>query len=214
MPKQARKPEEIELFKEKILNAALKLISEDGFNTLSMRKLGASLDIAAKTIYNYFENKDEIYLMVTARGFEELYKSLEKANQFNSDPFERLRAIGRAYLNFGKDHPNYYNIMFSYDVPKYSDYLGTSIEHVADMQNKTALKSVGLVSEVLTELSEKKHPFPPEDIQFKLLQIWGTLHGIISLITSRVTLEVADINDNIIDRYLEEALIPYANQIK
>jgi len=214
MPKQARKPEEVELFKGKILNTALDIITEDGFDALSMRKLGARLGIAAKTIYNYYANKDEIYLMVTARGFEELFEFMERASKSSPGPLERLRAMGKAYLDFGKNHPNYYNIMFSYDVPKYSDYLGTAIEPTADLQNRTALKSVELVSEVLMELAEKDHSFPISDVPFKLLQLWGTLHGIISLLTSRVTLEVTIIDDNILDRYLEEALIPYGSQTK
>ncbi|MCK5680918.1 helix-turn-helix transcriptional regulator, partial [bacterium] len=62
MPKAPRTPEEVELVRQAILDAALKIIVEDGYKGFSMRKLGRSMGMTAKTVYNYFINKDEIYL--------------------------------------------------------------------------------------------------------------------------------------------------------
>ena len=76
MPKAARSQEEINEVRLKILGEALNLISQHGYEGFSMRKLGQRLGIAAKTIYNYFESKDEIYLHVLTRGFELMYEEL------------------------------------------------------------------------------------------------------------------------------------------
>ena len=86
MPRPQRKPEEVEAFKEEILAQALHLIVRHGFDGFSMRKLAARLGIAAKTIYNYFNNKDELYLVILTRGFEDLHRQCRKAFDANDEP--------------------------------------------------------------------------------------------------------------------------------
>lgn len=58
---------EIETIKQKILEQALYLMSCHGFDGFSMRKLGSRLGVSAKTIYNYYQNKDELYLAILTR---------------------------------------------------------------------------------------------------------------------------------------------------
>jgi AcrR family transcriptional regulator len=72
MPKLQRSPKEIEAVREDILEHALDMIVRGGFNRFSMRKLAARLGIAAKTIYNYYRNQDELYLCILTKGFEQL----------------------------------------------------------------------------------------------------------------------------------------------
>ncbi len=78
MPKAAWTRDKINNTKEKILDVALKLIIEEGFNKLSMRKIAARLGITAANIYNYYSSKDEINLMIRVRGFEMLFSMLSK----------------------------------------------------------------------------------------------------------------------------------------
>jgi len=67
MPRTPRKPEEIEEEKQRILDEALNIIAESGYSGLTMRGLGQRLGMAAKTIYNYFQNKDEVRSMKDGR---------------------------------------------------------------------------------------------------------------------------------------------------
>jgi len=64
MPKTTRSPEEVKKIKDRILETALQLLIDDGFMHFSMRKLAARLGITAASIYNYFTNKDELYLLI------------------------------------------------------------------------------------------------------------------------------------------------------
>lgn len=43
-----------------------------------MRKIASRLGFTATTIYNYYNNKDEINLMIRIKGFEKLYDMLKK----------------------------------------------------------------------------------------------------------------------------------------
>ncbi|MCB0721028.1 MAG: TetR/AcrR family transcriptional regulator [Ignavibacteriae bacterium] len=46
--------------KEAIFNATLKLITENGFDATPMSAIAKEADVAAGTIYTYFENKEEL----------------------------------------------------------------------------------------------------------------------------------------------------------
>ncbi len=86
MPKVHRSPEEIDVVRETIMNHALDLIVTDGYDGFSMRKLGARLSIAAKTIYNYFHSQDDLYLHLLIKGFEQLLDSFKRATDTCDTP--------------------------------------------------------------------------------------------------------------------------------
>ena len=77
--------------REDILRHALALIVQDGFQGFSMRKLAARLGIAAKTIYNFFRNQDELYLCILIKGFEQLYAAFEAAVRAAGHPWTSWR---------------------------------------------------------------------------------------------------------------------------
>lgn len=208
MPKTPATPEAIEATRERILNEALVIINNEGYASLSMRKLAKRLGVTAKTIYNYYSNKDELYLMVLIKGFSELAAEFRKAYEFSDDPVKKLRAAVNAYVNWGISNRNYYNIMFSMDTPKYSDYISTQMEAVADRQNRIALEISEISIKILTELALKKADLSKCDIHYHLLGLWSTLHGMVSLYISRVTLEVWDLK-GAMDRIIGDVLKPY-----
>ena len=56
--------------REKIFNATLKLIAENGFHGTAMSRVAKEAGVSAGIIYHYFENKDELVI--------ELYKALKR----------------------------------------------------------------------------------------------------------------------------------------
>ena len=206
MPKAARSQEDIELIREKILDAALTIISEHGFNFFSMRKLAACLGMSATTIYNYYSSKDELYLMVLTKGFDMLYKTLLGIFNAYENPLDKLREMIRAYISFGIKNANYYNIMFTSDAPKYRDYIDTDIEPVAYFEKQTALKLVDIAAKGMQELARVNPGIDPDDTRYSAIKIWSFLHGIIALSNSRVLKEVDENPDRIIERIVEDII--------
>jgi len=207
MPKPPASPEAVEAVRERILAEALFIINQDGYADLSMRRLARRLGFTARTIYNYYSNKDEIYLMALIKGFQALAEEFEAAYVSSDNPVEKMRAVARAYVRWGIENRHYYNIMFSMDTPKYADYKGTPMEETADRQNRTALRLARIGTDILKEVAAYNGAIAPEEITFRLLHIWSTLHGVVSLCISRVTLEVGDLREAM-DRIVEEVLRP------
>lgn len=180
MPKASRTTEEVEAVRERILAQALDLINTHGFEGFSMRKLADRLGVTPKTIYNYFKNKDELYLVVVGRGYRKLYEqSLAVLNTENT-PMERLVAVCRAYMEFGIANPNYYNLMFTWHVPKFSVYLGTPLEKTAIKELGISIKLYELILSTMQDIAPNAKNLNKEDIQSYCIYFWCLMHGYIA----------------------------------
>ena len=192
MPKTPMTKEEIENTRGRILDTALNIIIEEGFNNLSVRKIASRLGVTATTIYNYYTNKDEINLMIRIRGFEKLYDLLTKhAAPFN-DNEKKLKAMVRAYIEFGLTNPSYYDIMFNLHTPKYLDYVGTDIEPLAHTEKQNALKCLHLFIESIGAYIPFKGKKKDHFVLYQVVKFWSDLHGLITLTNSRLFHEVLD----------------------
>jgi AcrR family transcriptional regulator len=201
MPKEQRSPEEIESVRNNITEQALDLIVTEGFDGFSMRKLANRLGIAAKTIYNYFHNKDELYLYLLTRGFEELLESFETAVKGDNKPIDQFKATVRAYVTFGLENANIYNLMFTWHVPKYNDYVDTPMEPAAHFELTTALKCAEFFMDRLQDCLGDNVNAREEDIRFEMIQIWSQMHGYI-----------AGINNTLLD-YMHEKPMLLKNRV-
>lgn len=183
MPRTARNKEEIQEIRDKILNCSLDIIIDEGFDSLTMRKLGNRIGCAAKTIYNYYGSKEEIYLRILSKGFEILNDLADNAIKGISDPYDRLRALCNVYIKFGLDNVHYYDIMFSWDVPKYTNYVGTYFESEARDEKETAMYYTVIAGDAISEILKKKNDGSQtdEDIAYHLVRMWSELHGFVTL---------------------------------
>jgi AcrR family transcriptional regulator len=203
MPKTPRTRGEVQEIRDHILDEAVYLITEKGFNNLSMRAIAARMDMTAANIYNYYKNKDELYLDIQTRGFAQLHEYLQQALDDHPDPHAGIPAVMRAYLTFGISFPSLYEIMFILNTPKYADYKNTSLEPVACIEKATALKAAELMVAAINGLSSAVSLVGPEDAFFRMTQVWTALHGIVSLYNSRVLQEVEADTEAFIDRCIK-----------
>ena len=201
MPREQRSPEEIELVRQDIMEHALAIIVSDGFDGLSMRKLAGRLGVTAKTIYNYFHNKDEIYLYLLIRGFEGLLRAFKKGVKADLAPFDQLRAAVQSYIDFGLNQSNIYNLMFTWHVPKYNDYVGSPMEEVAEAELAAALNCADFFYVILAACAGEDFDPQQNNIRRLLIPIWSQMHGY-----------VAGINNNLLD-YLDENPLALKNRI-
>jgi AcrR family transcriptional regulator len=181
MPRIPRKKEEVDKVRDSILDKALEIISSEGYDNLTMRKLGDSLGCSAKTIYNYYCSKEEIYLRVLTRGFEKINDIVDQSLDGISDSFEKLRIMCHVYIKFGLDNVNYYNIMFNWDVPKYTNYIGTPLEVVAKLEKDTAMHYADLSENAISKILTKNGNISREEVSYHLIRMWSGLHGFVSM---------------------------------
>ena len=180
MPKQQRSPEEIQAVKDDILNQSVQLMAEKGFEGFSMRKLSARLGIAAKTIYNYYKNKDELYLAILTLGFERLHDLCESAGADHADPVMKVEAMVRAFFDFGLEESHFYNLMFTWHVPKYNDYVGTEMEPAARIELDAAMKLADLFIDAVKSCAPSGGEMPEKEARFIMINFFTRLHGFVA----------------------------------
>ena len=181
MPKKPRTPEELAVIRANMLDHALALINEDGFEGFSMRKLSRRLGVSVVTIYSYYKNKDELYLAILTQGFEALYEICRKAYESASHPQKRLRNMALAFLDFGFSRVNFYNLMFTWHVPKFEDYLGTPLEGTALVELEAGLKVRTLFLDGMKAYARSQHiQAEQEDLIFYFVLFFSMLHGFVA----------------------------------
>jgi AcrR family transcriptional regulator len=90
------------LTRERIFRAALRLIDERGARALTMRKLGAALDVEAMSLYKHVKNKEDVI-----RGVVELIHSeIKVPDKPNQDWQSSLYELTRERRATMVQHPN------------------------------------------------------------------------------------------------------------
>src|ERR1700693_210636 len=107
-----RQVQEKQELRQAILTAAGELFLEQGYERFSLRKVAERIGYSPTTIYLYFRDKDDLLFTVVDEGFERFGQQLAAAAASTEDPWERLIALGRAYIAFGLQNPVYYQLMF------------------------------------------------------------------------------------------------------
>jgi AcrR family transcriptional regulator len=181
MPKIQRTPAEIEEARAGILEKAVDMIADLGYENFTMRKLAGKLGITATTIYNYYTNKDDLFIAILIRGFEDLNGRLATARRASGEPAEQLRAMIEAYTDYGLTNANFYNLMYAWHVPKYNHYAGTPMEPAARMQLEAALKVPGIFHDVIRNYAFGMNKTITDDESvFLMIHYWSQIHGFIA----------------------------------
>ncbi len=207
MPKKPKEQVEIEEIKTKIIDCALDVLVAEGYESLSMRKLAAKVGLSAKTLYNYFQSKDEIYLHLIDTGFTILKNHILDAIKDVEDPVEKARAVCRAYLMFGLKNPNYYNVMYNMSLPKHDAFVGTSLEKLADIPFNKSERLRELAVGIIYDALKIKGGFPREVAELKMFHIWASLHGAASIyVFGSSMLDWLKTDEMALDAFIEECI--------
>jgi AcrR family transcriptional regulator len=181
--------------RELILEAAREIIESDGLAGLSAREIARRIGYSPGTIYNMYENLDDVILRVEARVLDALDARLAAVMGQSKGP-ESLIELGRAYLAFAHEQPKLWNLLFEHHLPPgselppwYQQKLDALMRRVEEV----------LAAHISTEAAQ--------DRQRAARVLWAGVHGITSLSTadklSTVTSETASrLIDDLVGTYL------------
>jgi AcrR family transcriptional regulator len=178
-----------------ILDAARDIIETQGLVGLSAREIARRIGYSPGTIYNIYDNLDDVILHVEAGVLDALEVRLAEVLKTASGP-EALPELARAYLAFTHEKPKLWNLLFEHHM-----------QAGADVPGWYQQKLEGL----LARIEEALAPLFPEgaeaDRQRAARVLWAGVHGITSLSTadklSIVTSEAAGrLIDDLVKTYL------------
>ncbi len=153
-----------------ILEAARDLLADKGLKGLSMRTVADRVGVSATAIYHYFENKDELVQRVVQQGFRRFGEYLQQAmGAHPRGSFERVRALGEAYLQFALENHAYFRVLFSLqhphphaldDLPEGGGY-GLLRQAVVDAMDSGAMRAI--------------------DPDLMVMFLWSLTHGLLTI---------------------------------
>ncbi|HEY9008800.1 MAG TPA: TetR/AcrR family transcriptional regulator [Ohtaekwangia sp.] len=168
----SRKERQKEELRSRILQAAKELFIERGFEDTSIRNIAERIEYSPTTIYLYFKDKDDIFRALHLEGFillNQYFRALEHVQ----DPFERLKAVCKTYINFARENGEFYDLMFINRSP---------INAITKDESKweEGQRAFGFLVNTVQQCIDKGY-FEGMDAEVLSFTLWSMVHGICSL---------------------------------
>ena len=155
-----------------ILNAAIEVFLEKGYDGISIRDIADKIEYSPTTIYLYFKDKDAILYAIHLEGFR-LMNSKMQVLQYIEDPYERLKIMGKIYLDFAMENSRLYDLMFSQQAP-------IRELNCEDKDWEAGITSFQALKQTIEECIAH-HYFRFKDPEAAAFMIWSTVHGMSAL---------------------------------
>ena len=173
--KERREREKSET-RDKILDAARELFVTEGYEGVSMRRVAEKIEYSPTAIYVHFADKNELFHELCRLDFARLQEVMRSA-EMPADPIERLRQIGRSYIQFGVRFPNHYVFMFmTPHLPQEPDEEDREIMGNPEEDAYAMLKWA--VQEAMNAGCFRQGV---QDAELVSQTLWASVHGVISL---------------------------------
>jgi AcrR family transcriptional regulator len=197
-----RKEREREEIRRKILDAARELFMTEGYEHVTMRRIADAIEYSPTTIYNHFEDKDDLVQALCHEDFAQLSRHLQDQAP-PKDPIDAIRQLGRAYARFGLAHPNHYRFMFmtpgKFDRPQDHDF-------------SPGEQAFGFLRSAVESAIASGH-FRAGDVDTIAQVLWASLHGAVALL---ITLQPqmwphAPARPDLVEQVLESGIRGFAS---
>src|SRR5579862_9555600 len=92
--------------RDEILAAAERiLIDTNDESALSIRAIASAVGVTPPSIYLHFADRNDLVFAVCERQAEQVDRVMEEAAEAGTDPWDRIRCRGHAYMRWGLDNP-------------------------------------------------------------------------------------------------------------
>jgi AcrR family transcriptional regulator len=137
MPRAKRTEQEIKMMRERILDATIELVRQEGLEGVSIRKIADRIGVSHMLLYSYFENRAAIIQSLRERGFQQMEaffaESLRRAE--SGDALAQVRVSLGRFIQLSHEYPKLYQLAWrsatSWRVD--SQNMTTSVEHLAQL---------------------------------------------------------------------------------
>lgn len=153
--------------KETIITKSRNYVDENGISKISIRSLANYIGCSTQPIFRIYKNSEEL--------LQDLYCSIEKYyEEFTAQILKQTEipflGMGLGYINFAKEHPNLFYVLFMNTYYKKESLLSF-------FQNEESDK-------VIIEMSDQIG-IPRELCRLLLRDIWLLTHGIATMIYTK-----------------------------
>jgi AcrR family transcriptional regulator len=162
-----------------ILTSTRDILETDGLKALSAREIAKKIGYSAGTLYNVFENLDDLLLTVQALTLEDAVKALNGVEK-NGDARRHVEDLAQCYIAFAISNRRLWNLLFQHHLP-----LEKSVPKSIDDGFDAAVLAF---SEALSPLMAGQSTAM---IEQRARALWTGVHGISAVVVSDKTRPVS-----------------------
>ncbi|WP_426745164.1 TetR/AcrR family transcriptional regulator [Myxococcus faecalis] len=172
-----RREREKQATRQRILDAARELYGQEGYEAMTMRRVAERIEYSPTAIYVHFKDKAALVRELCTHDFLRFAEVLNKVARVK-DPLERLRKMGRAYVDFAREHPTTYRLLFMDRLPA---EVGSKSEESLEQDNPEQ-DAYAFLRKTVQEAKDAGC-FKPEhqDVELVSQVVWGGVHGLVAL---------------------------------
>jgi len=160
----------------KIMGAARGLFGREGYEAVSMRRIAEAIEYSPTAIYFHFRDKQDLLHQICQADFVALAEGVGELQKV-TDPVERIRRMGHAYIRFGVSHPNHYRLMFMTPVN-----LPKELADADPNRGDVDRDSYALLKQSCQEAIEQgRIRLDYQDADLVAQMFWSAVHGVTSL---------------------------------
>jgi TetR/AcrR family transcriptional regulator len=164
-----------------ILDAAEEVFFAKGLQQATMDDVAEKAELSKGTLYQYFKNKEALYLGISLRAMAVLRKYFERAVSSHQNAGDQLMAIGRSYIEFSFEYPYYFRTMSFTDFMQLETKEGESEDDLTRQCQQAGMGILELLAGVV-EQGKRQNYFRPEIDPLKTaIVLWAAGNGVIQM---------------------------------
>jgi AcrR family transcriptional regulator len=204
MSTKTRRERDAQKMKDDILAAAREISQQEGFESISIRKIAHKIEYTPSIIYHYFSNKEEILEHLLQSGYLKLTKSLASSNLSQADPVEKLRSMTRTYIEEGLKIPEEFVIVYSDSSPNVIEHTSFLFKGASEKR-----KAIQMIKKCIIDMhSQEKQA--EEEVELTAQSIAAATMGLTLKLIAEKNLEETQ-TKRIIDYFSDEVVVRMAN---
>ncbi|MGZ3377912.1 MAG: TetR/AcrR family transcriptional regulator [Phenylobacterium sp.] len=185
------------LRRAEILEAAERIFVAEGYEGATIRKIADEVGVSSTALYMHFQDKGCILLEICERTLRLLFERNSEIAAKPLDPVVRVRMMLEAYMRWGMEHPNAYQLVYS---GRPQATLGPWPEEARDLSTQCYESFCGVVREI-----GAAGRLRAGTVDSAAQALWMSCHGVVALMASRPNFGWAD-RDELIAVTLEGLL--------
>lgn len=155
---------------ELAIAAARAIVEVEGSKGLTVRQIAARIGYSPGTLYNLFEDRDDLIVHLNGTTLDALYEVLSAEPLKRGEPEATVRVLFERYIRFARDRRKLWSLLFEHHLP--------DARELPDWHYEKVFRLLALLEEALSPL------FPAGREAERLHNarvLWSSLHGICSL---------------------------------
>ncbi|WP_343063966.1 TetR/AcrR family transcriptional regulator [Haloechinothrix aidingensis] len=166
--------------RERLVDAAIHLLSEGGPDSVQARKLAADVGVSTMAVYTHFGGMGGLVEAVARTGFDRFNTRLAEVPR-GTDPVEDLFRLGDAYREYALGSPNLYSVMFGISAPAGHRLAGGDV--TSDGPGEHLPEGQEAFGQLETVVSRAMHAgrLRTGDPAAVAGQVWSAIHGYVLL---------------------------------